>query len=157
MKSNDLIRCEYLLKHYKNRIVVGRKSANEILSWLKKAADIEHIPLSAFNTHFLESFYFNVANTNYSKIHEIKKENIHLQAYKLVQTELNKRYYNSMTSTPKFIYLIIDIYSAQIQSNCGLLFLEMSIQRGINQSDIDACSPFLKEYLIQIDQLNSCY
>lgn len=155
MQSNDPFCCEHLLHQYKDQIVVGRKSAKELLAWLKKVADIEHIPLSSFGPRFLASFYYNFSHTYYSEIHGIQKEDLQLQGYRLVQGEANRRYYHTMTSTSDFIYLIIDIPSAQIQSNCGLLFLETSIQRGIDASDIASRSLFLKEYLIQLENLRS--
>ena len=132
-----------LIKKYKDPSIIGERSAEEVIHYLKQKFIIKDIKQSISDDQ-MKVFIFNV-------IHSMDGENalpkdIKLRAYSIEYATSSKIYYEEMNDDMK-IYVYIDEYTGCIESNSVRLFTELELYKRISQYDYDNNTDKLIEYL----------
>lgn len=132
-----------LVKKYKNPSIIGEKSIEEVIAYLKQKFVIKDITQKISDIE-IKRFKFNIVHSLDGE--NISPENIKFYAYRVEDSTASKEYYQEMDDEEK-IYVYIDETSGYIESNCSGLFTELALYKGISQYDYDNNTDKLIEYL----------
>ena len=132
-----------LIKKYKNPSIIGEKSIEEVIAYLKQKFVIKDITQKISDIE-IKRFKFNIVHSLDGE--NISPENIKFYAYRVEDSTASKEYYQEMDDEEK-IYVYIDETSGYIESNCSGLFIELALYKGISQYDYDNNTDKLIEYL----------
>ena len=132
-----------LIKKYKNPSIIGEKSIEEVIAYLKQKFVIKDITQKISDIE-IKRFKFNIVHSLDGE--NISPENIKFYAYRVEDSTASKEYYQEMDDEEK-IYVYIDETSGYIESNCSRLFTELALYKGISQYDYDNNTDKLIEYL----------
>ena len=132
-----------LIKKYKNPSIIGEKSIEEVIAYLKQKFVIKEITQKISDIE-IKRFKFNIVHSLDGE--NISPENIKFYAYRVEDSTASKEYYQEMDDEEK-IYVYIDETSGYIESNCSGLFTELALYKGISQYDYDNNTDKLIEYL----------
>lgn len=132
-----------LIKKYKNPSIIGEKSIEEVIAYLKQKFVIKDITQKISDIE-IKRFKFNIVHSLDGE--NISPENIKFYAYRVEDSTASKEYYQEMDDEEK-IYVYIDETSGYIESNCSGLFTEFALYKGISQYDYDNNTDKLIEYL----------
>ena len=132
-----------LIKKYKNPSIIGEKSIEEVIAYLKQKFVIKDITQKISDIE-IKRFKFNIVHSLDGE--NISPENIKFHAYHVEDSTASKEYYQEMDDEEK-IYVYIDETSGYIESNCSGLFTELALYKGISQYDYDNNTDKLIEYL----------
>ena len=132
-----------LIKKYKNPSIIGEKSIEEVIAYLKQKFVIKDITQKMSDIE-IKRFKFNIVHSLDGE--NISPENIKFYAYRVEDSTASKEYYQEMDDEEK-IYVYIDETSGYIESNCSGLFTELALYKGISQYDYDNNTDKLIEYL----------
>lgn len=132
-----------LIKKYKNPSIIGEKSIEEVIAYLKQKFVIKDITQKISDIE-IKRFKFNIVHSLDGE--NISPENIKFHAYRVEDSTASKKYYQEMDDEEK-IYVYIDEASGYIESNCSGLFTELALYKGISQYDYDNNTDKLIEYL----------
>lgn len=132
-----------LIKKYKNPSIIGEKSIEEVIAYLKQKFVIKDITQKISDIE-IKRFKFNIVHSLDGE--NISPENIKFYAYRVEDSTASKEYYQEMDDEEK-IYVYIDETSGYIESNCSGLFTELAFYKGISQYDYDNNTDKLIEYL----------
>ena len=132
-----------LIKKYKNPSIIGEKSIEEVIAYLKQKFVIKDITQKISDIE-IKRFKFNIVHSLDGE--NISPENIKFYAYRVEDSTASKEYYQEMDDEEK-IYVYIDEASGYIESNCSGLFTELALYKGISQYDYDNNTDKLIEYL----------
>lgn len=132
-----------LIKKYKNPSIIGEKSIEEVIAYLKQKFVIKDITQKISDIE-IKRFKFNIVHSLDGE--NISPENIKFHAYRVEDSTVSKEYYQEMDDEEK-IYVYIDETSGYIESNCSGLFTELALYKGISQYDYDNNTDKLIEYL----------
>ena len=132
-----------LIKKYKNPSIIGEKSIEEVIAYLKQKFVIKDITQKISDIE-IKRFKFNIVHSLDGE--NISPENIKFYAYRVEDSTASKEYYQEMDDEEK-IYVYIDETSGYIESNCSGLFTELALYKGISQYDYDNNTDELIEYL----------
>ena len=132
-----------LIKKYKNPSIIGEKSIEEVIAYLKQKFVIKDSTQKISDIE-IKRFKFNIVHSLDGE--NISPENIKFYAYRVEDSTASKEYYQEMDDEEK-IYVYIDETSGYIESNCSGLFTELALYKGISQYDYDNNTDKLIEYL----------
>ena len=132
-----------LIKKYKNPSIIGEKSIEEVIAYLKQKFVIKDITQKISDIE-IKRFKFNIVHSLDGE--NISPENIKFYEYRVEDSTASKEYYQEMDDEEK-IYVYIDETSGYIESNCSGLFTELALYKGISQYDYDNNTDKLIEYL----------
>ena len=132
-----------LIKKYKNPSIIGEKSIEEVIAYLKQKFVIKDITQKISDIE-IKRFKFNIVHSLDGE--NISPENIKFYAYRVEDSTASKEYYQEMDDEEK-IYVYIDETSGYIESYCSGLFTELALYKGISQYDYDNNTDKLIEYL----------
>ena len=132
-----------LIKKYKNPSIIGEKSIEEVIAYLKQKFVIKDITQKISDIE-IKRFKFNIVHSLDGE--NISPENIKFYAYRVEDSTASKEYYQEKDDEEK-IYVYIDETSGYIESNCSGLFTELALYKGISQYDYDNNTDKLIEYL----------
>lgn len=132
-----------LIKKYKNPSIIGEKSIEEVIAYLKQKFVIKDITQKISDIE-IKRFKFNIVHSLDGE--NISPENIKFHAYRVEDSTASKKYYQEMDDEEK-IYVYIDEASEYIESNCSGLFTELALYKGISQYDYDNNTDKFIEYL----------
>lgn len=132
-----------LIKKYKNPSIIGEKSIEEVITYLKQKFVIKDITQNISDIE-MKICRFNIMHSLDGE--NILPENIKFHAYRVEDSTASKRYYQEMDDDEK-IYVYIEEVSGYIESNSSGLFTELELYKGISQYDYDNNTDKLIEYL----------
>lgn len=132
-----------LIKKYKNPSIIGEKSIEEVIAYLKQKFVIKDITQNISDIE-IKICRFNIVHSLDGE--NISPENIKFHVYSVEDSTASKEYYQEMDDEEK-IYVYIDETSGYIESNCSGLFTELALYKGISQYDYDNNTDKLIEYL----------
>ena len=141
MNMNNYVKT--LIKKYKNPSIIGEKSIEEVIAYLKQKFVIKDITQKISDIE-IKRLKFNIVHSLDGE--NISPENIKFHACRVEDSTASKEYYQEMDDEEK-IYVYIDETSGYIESNCNGLFTELALYKGISQYDYDNNTDKLIEYL----------
>lgn len=132
-----------LIKKYKDPSIIGERSAEEVINYLKQKFIIKDITQNISDDQ-MKVFRFNIINSIHGE--NILPKAIKLHAYSVEYSTSSKIYYEEINDDVK-IYVYIDEYTGCIESNSVRLFIELALYKRISQYDYDNNTDKLIEYL----------
>ena len=135
-----------LIKKYKNPSIIGEKSTEEVIAYLKQKYIIKDITQNISDIQ-IKRFKFNVMHSLDGE--NISPEDIKFHAYHVECSKESKRYYKEMDDDEK-IYVYIDEASGCIESNSCGIFTELELYKGISQYDYDNNTDKIIAYLTNL-------
>lgn len=135
-----------LIRKYKNPSIIGEKSIEEVIAYLKQKFIIKNITQNISDIQ-IKRFKFNVMHSLDGE--SISPEDIKFHAYRVEYSTASKKYYKEMEDDEK-IYVYIDEASGCIESNSSGLFTELELYKGISQYDYDNNTDKLIAYLTDV-------
>ena len=114
-----------LIKKYKNPSIIGEKSIEEVIAYLKQKFVIKDITQKISDIE-IKRFKFNIVHSLDGE--NISPENIKFYAYRVEDSTASKEYYQEMDDEEK-IYVYIDEATGYIESNCSGLFTELALYK----------------------------
>ena len=141
------------LKNTYRTMIKPRKTLDEIVNYLQSNVDIKPMELQS-----LYASPLGVCCTAYEhnlQMQGYPTENLKWVAYEVLNTKNNKDYYKS--SNFESLYVVFEKTTGWIYSNSQLLFLELTVERGISQYDYEHETNDLKCLFMYIEgYLRNC-
>ena len=146
-----------LVKMFKDKIPVGVKTLAQVIDVLKAKVDTEEIKVIDLDVDDILTTEVKVAafnayhcmdNTNL----QIKPEDMSFFVFKIVRNEKSKPYYDKMPEDIKHegIYVILEEHTGYILSNSNSLFVELEVERGVSQHEIDTDGDQFKSLIFHL-------
>ena len=132
-----------LIKKYKDPSIIGERSVEEVINYLKQKFIIKDIKQNISDDQ-KKVFIFNIIHSIHGE--NILPKDIKIHAYSIECSTSSKIYYEEMNDDMK-IYVYIDEYTGCIESNSVRLFIELALYKRISQYDYDNNTDKLIEYL----------
>lgn len=137
---------EVLKKKYGSYVKSPRQSITFLISYLTERLDC--VPQA---NDFMGEYFLNILNNNaYNCItnesHMFNKSDFSFKCFTIALNERSHVYYKEKEHG-ETIYAIFEEKTGYIESNCHLLFLELFIERGIDDIDLALENNFCKYYL----------
>lgn len=132
-----------LIKKYKDPSIIGERSVEEVINYLKQKFIIKDIKQNISDDQ-KKVFIFNIIHSIHGE--NILPKDIKIHEYSIERSTSSKIYYEEMNDDMK-IYVYIDEYTGCIESNSVRLFIELALYKRISQYDYDNNTDKLIEYL----------
>lgn len=124
---------------YQQYVQIGKKSFEEIVAFLRQKGKVEELPLNEISFGRLSSMFFNI--THSEKWDTQQDKSFRFTAYKFPECSENDEFYTSyhvrQKEYEKYIYVIFEENSMNMECNCTKLLLELCIYEGITKEDAD--------------------
>lgn len=140
-----MLSCD-LIEKYKPYIITPHKNSIELLDYLKNKVDCTEIDLFAEDVFLkklmVESATYSILNT------EGKTESdFQFKHFFVEPSQRNEPYYQEMNRELETVYVIIEMQTGYVFSNCQKLLLELLVEQGIDVEDLEAGNTLCKCYL----------
>lgn len=143
-------------KQYIPQIISPKKSSEEFLTHLQNKVKCSQTDVPDKNSFFMKAMTQNVL---YSILNEegYNEDDLEFVYYLVEHNEETEHYYEEMFSrvVPAIyepIYVLFEKRTGYITSNSQLLLLELFIEQGIDEEDLESNSIHAKSYLSRIDR-----
>lgn len=129
-----------------------KKDFGSLLKWLNQQVSLTELKLSDFSEPFLAHLKLNAINAVTNQHRALDGENFHFVCYKLNDVPQNCEYNDVLRDThEEFVYVILEKNTGYISSNSGRLYLQLVIEQGVTQDDINQNSAYMQYYLSCIE------
>ncbi len=165
---------ERLIQQYGNHVRIGEKKIGEMINYLREKGIIFEIPLEDMNPSILGCFIYNIRHSwrfislgfpddnlesdpvPYIKHPErfMESDAFNVVGYQFSKCINNDSFYKNYVpdeATGDTIYIMLETKSKVIACNCGKLFLELAIFRGVSEYDIENKTVAFYEHLSNLD------
>ena len=142
-------------------IIKPRKSSEEFLSHLQNKVKCTQSDVPDRNSFFMKTITFNVLNCILN-VEGLTENNLEFEYYLVEHNEETEHYYEEIISrqVPAFyepIYVLFEKKTGYITSNSQMLLLELFIEQGIDEEDLESESIHAISYLSRIDRYKETY
>lgn len=177
MDNWDMDRWEKLFNKYKSSMHIGKKTIYELIDYLKEKGTITEMHESEIIPEILGSIIYNIkCSEKYKSAHPTKDEpdfiahiknpepfiqsgEFNFLAYKFLRCDNNKEFYKksefSYDHIYNIIFVIFEMQTESIISNCEKLQLELLIYRGISEDDYKNRTISFYEYINRLEALDN--
>lgn len=149
-----MVKVDYdeLRRVYRDKIVVGRKGADELLDWLRGVVTVETIAPHEIGRAGLSCAVENAVRSPGGVRLGLAAQTVRFAAVRVVRDAHSRAYYEAFDRTNARIYpdiyVLIERATAHIDCNSNELFVELELARGIAQQDLDERTQALRAYLL---------
>ncbi|MBV1817050.1 hypothetical protein L0P54_04230 [Anaerosalibacter bizertensis] len=144
-----------LKKRYFDVLRDNKKSPNELCNYIKSKFDVKDI---SKDDNFLlgekQRIKSNCLFSYKNKEKSLKKEDMILNSYIILRNFKSEKYYSYMEKIDWPIYVVVEMNTGYVESNCEILNDELYLYLGISQFDISNNTPDLALYLMILDEIN---
>jgi len=138
-----------------HKITPGEKSVENLIDFLKGKVDIVETEITKLTKSIFKHIIQNVVHGNQNKENSTSNE-LDFIVYEVVKNNRSNSYYQSYIpkvdhSENVTIYVVFEKKTRGIYTNSNILFLELSIERGVSQYDYDNDTDLFKGYLFYLD------
>lgn len=137
---------EYAENH-KSQIIIGRKTPQQLINYVLNTLPATTIPITSIDPIIIKGFIETLSNSPLVSSTKIKAD---ISTCHLIKIYPSIPYTNYIDHTYKWIYLLIEQQSGELESNCSKLTLDLYIYRGISKQ---ALTQKGMEYLIYVNYL----
>ena len=141
-KNKEKIDDELIIT-FNDKIIIGEKTVNELVEFLKTKTIIEESPITEISPSEIASMIFNISHSEKYKKLEIAKEELNFVAYKIKESSNNEEFNDT--------HIIFETETVIFTTNCNKLFLELFIIRGISKFDYDNKTILFSDHLNKLD------
>ncbi|WP_324823188.1 hypothetical protein [Sinanaerobacter sp. ZZT-01] len=150
-----------LYAKYKEQVLPGEKSLDQIIDFLKNKVDIEQINFNILPENIRSGSIYNVIHSLRNERIKEKTENLDFLVYKMIKNDRSSIYYSSYIHTSPnqdydIIYLIIEKSTMCLQSNCNRLITELLIYQGVSEYDYTNKTLMLYSYFSILENPRPC-
>ena len=125
------------------------KTVNSVISIFQQEMDI--IEINEYDLSDYEKPHFRFLRFNYSKNINIDINEVEFVFLMVEKNERSEQYYELMQYEAERIIIVIENKANLITSNCGVLSIDLQIERGIEKTHIDQDTTELIAYLTLFD------
>ena len=141
---------------YVPQIICPRKSSEEFLAHLQNKIRCTQSDVPDRNSFFMKTITFNVLNCILN-VEELTEDELEFVRYLVEHNEDTEHYYEEMLSRVvpaiyKPIYVLFEKKTGYITSNSQMLLLELFIEQGIDEEDLESESIHAISYLSRIER-----
>ena len=149
------------MNQYIPQIISPRKSSEEFLEHLKNKIKCTQSDVPDRNSFFMKTITFNVLNCILN-VEELTEDELEFVYYLVEHNEETEHYYEEIISRqiPVFyepIYVLFEKKTGYITSNAQMLLLELFIEQGIDEKDLESESIHAISYLSFIDRYKESF
>lgn len=160
---------DILKEKYKNLISLTEKCVEDIMRDLKLKWCIEEIDVHKVSPNIFGLMICNIKcedssyeNDEYDLLDCIRnfeeiceREEYNFSMYKILNCSENKMFYNKYTvpDGEKFIYVVFEHKTGSIYSNCSILSMELTVEKGVSKQDYDNNTNKFIKYIGAVDNL----
>lgn len=147
-------RLEQMKKQYSSYVKIPKNNTQYLIDFLSQKLDCIPQSDNFMGTYFLNTLIENTYNCILNKDFLLSKESFHFNCFTITRNKKSDAYYKEMDDNEP-IYIIFEQETGYIESNCNLLFLEIFIEKGIDNSDLISENDYCKTYFSYLEQLIS--
>lgn len=145
----------YVLMKNEHKITPGEKSVENLIDFLKGKVDIVETEITELTKSIFKHIIHNAVHGNQNQKNLTANE-LNFIVYKVLKNNRSNSYYQSYIpkvdhSEDVTIYVVFEKKTRGIYTNSNILFLELSIERGVSQYDYDNDTDLFKGYLFYLD------
>ena len=138
-----------------HKITPGEKSVENLIDFLKGKVDIVETEITELTKSIFKHIIHNAVHGNQNQKNLTANE-LNFIVYKVLKNNRSNSYYQSYIpkvdhSEDVTIYVVFEKKTRGIYTNSNILFLELSIERGVSQYDYDNDTDLFKGYLFYLD------
>ena len=105
---------------------------------------------------FMGKFFFdtllnNVYHCCLNQLSVFERSAFSFKCFTVIKNEKSRIYYADM-ETDETIYVIFEEKTGYMESNCNILFLELFIEKGIDDVDLSSENDYCKSYFSYLEQ-----
>lgn len=139
-----------LKERYKKEVIFPEKNIRDVIDYIVNKVDV--IPVEA---NFMGDAFFSILENNaYScclnERSRVDKSDFIFEQYVVIRNEKSRIYYEEKETEE--IYLIFELRTGYMESNCNKLFLELYLQKGIDKTDFDADNILCQTYVSFLEE-----
>ena len=142
---NHSERINALHAYYKDKFIIGRKSASELVKEFGELVDFEDFPYGTISSGALSALRDNFVR--YYEDNELDLRDLRICALKVSKNDKSASYYAEFCDGLDFIYMMFDENTGIEQGNCAKLDYLWNIRRGILAKDYDERGSAYLNYL----------
>lgn len=148
-------------KQYIPQIISPKKSSEEFLTHLQNKVKCTQSDVPDRNSFFMKAMTFNVLNCILN-VEGLTEDELEFVYYLVEHNEETEHYYEEIISRqiPVFyepIYVLFEKKTGYITSNAQMLLLELFIEQGIDEKDLESESIHAISYLSFIDRYKESF
>lgn len=121
-------------KSHQSQIVIGRKTSGQIIEHVLDTLPATLVPITSIDSMIIDSF---VRTLSYNPVVMQTGIKADMTTCQLVQIYPTNQYQDYLDRAYKWIYLLIEEQTAEVDSNCAKLALDLCVYRGISQQAFD--------------------
>lgn len=137
-------------QRYRNQIVMGRKTPQQIVEYILSSYSATVEPVTTVSPTVYQNFINTISNSYIAKKPGYSPENITVQLLKINDTRF-KEYIKRLSD---WIYVMVEMQTGEMESNCWDLVLKLYVYRGISESDLKARGIEYQVYINYLKLLN---
>ena len=145
-------RLQELKEKYGDLVKHPEKKTEDVINYLISKVDFIPQKNDFMGNIFQKILIKNITSCILNKTLKLEENDLDIQIVTIIENKKSKEYYLKMDDKEQ-IYVIFEKNTGYIESNCNLLFLELSIERGIQVDDYNSENDFCKAYLSYLE----CY
>lgn len=138
MNPEIMEKCERIYQRHPAEVVIGRKTARELVDYAKEFLDLKAVaPLEQFTPQSMDG-YTRMMQTYFDSIPTLKGKTPEFEVYLVAENEKSAKYYEKWDfGQYGDIFLWVELHTAFFQSNSHELSTVLSRLRGIEKGDLD--------------------
>ena len=130
----------------KSKVVIGRKTAQELITAIKSFLDIELVPLTILPKSVLNKLQYNIQH-HYYEVENPGEKTWEYKLYIVTKNDKSKEFYHDYSLIYKKIFILFEMRTGQFQTNCDQLRNDLGILRGLSKSNLVGRTMAFKEYV----------
>lgn len=122
---------KYGEKH-KEQIVLGRKTSKELVDYILKTLPSTIVPIELINPSICQNFIKTIAQNTTTAKEFIPR----VDSCTLIKIGANEYYTDYIENLCKWIYVLVEMQTGEIETNCWKLALALCVYRGISKKGL---------------------
>ena len=150
-ETNTMKRLKILKEQYMPYIKKPKHDTAFMIDFLTSKCDCIPQSNDFMGKFFFDSLLSNVYNCFLNQLSVFDKKDFSFKCFTVTKNEKSRIYYADMEPQDT-IYVIFEEKTGYIESNCNMLFLELFIEKGIDDIDLSSENNYCKSYFSYLER-----
>ena len=150
-ETNTMKRLKILKEQYMPYIKKPKHDTAFMIDFLTSKCDCITQSNDFMGKFFFDSLLSNVYNCFLNQLPVFDKKDFSFKCFTVTKNEKSRIYYADMEPQDT-IYVIFEEKTGYIESNCNMLFLELFIEKGIDDIDLSSENNYCKSYFSYLER-----
>ena len=150
-ETNTMKRLKILKEQYMPYIKKPKHDTAFMIDFLTSKCDCISQSNDFMGKFFFDSLLSNVYNCFLNQLPVFDKKDFSFKCFTVTKNEKSRIYYADM-ELQDTIYVIFEEKTCYIESNCNMLFLELFIEKGIDDIDLSSENNYCKSYFSYLER-----